>query len=148
MKVIILLAVTLTWFSAARYARADSACSGGGPSADQEACLERCPSILTGDCSNSEPGTKGCATDPNSICLSMPTNCTKTVDGAAVPTRTDAGAPILYCLAITYCGEVEGCTIGSDDSRSGRLAGLPAGLIASGILLLAVDRRRRRRRQD
>ena len=75
-------------------------------------------------------------------------------DAGPRPTRTDAGARLLYCITAQPCKDIEeteyegGCALGSEQEHRGRLAGLPSALLLGGIFLLAVDRRRRKRRRS
>jgi hypothetical protein len=149
----VIFATVFAWSTVARLALADVVGPGscGGGSATQEMCHQQCRLIpVPGDCSESDGGPDRCGTDPESACLPIPDTCMIELgDGGLLPDKTDAGAPILYCMEPRRCGdEVDGgCTIGTDDPRHGP-SGLPAVLVMSGILFLAVDRRRRRQRDS
>jgi len=92
---------------------------------------------------------EGRCTDIDTLSRSCPISQT---DGAPLPTRTDAGAKVLYCVTARHCEEIwseedgGGCTVGAEQEHRGRLIGLPSALLLGGVFLLAVDRRRRKRR--
>jgi hypothetical protein len=117
-------------------------CQCGGPS--QPYCREMCPKIIEGDCSLGLVGAKCGASDLGECWPGTP-DCRPKDAGTS---KTDAGVAILYCQAYDNClldDAAGGCSVG-EEGVARRQVGMPAVLIAGGILVLAIDRRRRRHR--
>jgi hypothetical protein len=69
-------------------------------------------------------------------------------DAGYLPTKTDAGTPILYCQTEPPdCSEEGGCAVGGDQKGAMGRGALPSMLVLGGIVFLTIDRRRRRRRE-
>jgi hypothetical protein len=143
------LAIFSTCSTVVRMAMADGAafpvgCACGGPSApSNNYCYEVCPSIIEGDCSGGVVGAK-CGAGNVGECWSGSPNCRPDAEASS----TDAGAGLLYCQMYENCAGDDasgGCKLGAGDTRTNRQVGLPAVLMVSGIVLLAIDRRHRRR---
>jgi hypothetical protein len=125
-------------------ARADSACNCGGSSLPS--CREICPTIIDGDCSGGVVGAK-CGANDFGECWPGKSGCPPRAAGTK---NADAGMAMLNCQVYEDCAldaSAGGCRLGADEASTRRQVALPAVLIASGILLLIVERRYRRRSQ-